>query len=171
MTVSLAKRPTYDAEPEHDALCLWPYRDCTVVCGTATESTYSKFDSALAERLWTLSLDSIQDDELGDFEGFGWHALFVRDRAILVTGSQGFVTATTYQDESTTREAWAVLGRRYEDVRVRSVIDALDTSCEALFLIIDTKKHVHALPSMDELSEHIHAHRECFERNAWTLDV
>ncbi|UQA91648.1 hypothetical protein [Streptomyces halobius] len=155
----------------HSILCAWPYRPCAALCGVATERTSPKFSSALAERLWTFTLESGQDDDLGD-ESFGWFDLFKGENAILMTDDQGFVD--TVEFVGTVTGAWAGIETAWHAHHVRTVVDALDTSeCDELFSIVNVNKIYTAdgLPDMDEIAEHINVHRECWQRNAWTLEV
>jgi hypothetical protein len=121
-----------------------------------------KFSDGLAERLYDASLDSGEDDSLGDSEGFGHYALFADERAILVTNSVGFVFVNGYATVEETREAWASLQAEHERYTMAQVEDALPTAeCVEIFLIFDTARHVGAVADRDEVSEHVHQCRIC----------
>jgi hypothetical protein len=44
--------------------------------------------------------------------------------------------------------------------------DALDTTCDGLFLLLDTARHNNVTATEEEVAEHIRECPECFERNA-----
>jgi hypothetical protein len=80
----------------------------------------------LTEKLYELSMDSGQDEEIGD-EGFGYYMLFEgldKDSelghlegivsAILRLTDQGFVEGTYYEDAEYARKAWRHLEGQYE---------------------------------------------------------
>jgi hypothetical protein len=72
------------------------------------ERVSPKFDSVAALILWQWSLDSGQDDDCGDAQyGNGWHALFRDERAILHTGSSGFVSAWRVDPDKDLDAEWA----------------------------------------------------------------
>lgn len=108
----------------------------------------SKFASPLAEELYDCTLDSFQDDELGESDSFGWFALFREVGAILSVDSQGFVSVETPDDvsarwqELSDRWAWFQLGH-------------LNESCDGLFLILDTARHGGRIPDFEEVFYHI----------------
>jgi hypothetical protein len=133
----------------------------------------SKFDSELAEELYEYTLDSSEDASLGDADTFGWYALFRDERAILVTNSQGFVSAREYETTGAAQIAWDGIEKEYSDFNVRSVVEALNTSCDGLFLIIDTVQHNNgALPDLDDLQEHIYGCAQCKSLgNKHALDI
>jgi hypothetical protein len=82
----------------------------------------------LTERLYELSLESGQDEELGDVDTFGHYMLFTGldngefghlggiKAAILHTGSSGFVGGTYYEDEGEARQVWAKLEEEYSQI-------------------------------------------------------
>lgn len=45
-------------------------------------------------------------------------------------------------------------------------MNALDTSCDGMFFILDTAKHNGWTPDSAEIAEHIRECRECFDRNS-----
>jgi hypothetical protein len=80
----------------------------------------------LTEKLYELSLDSGQDEEISD-EGFGHYMLFVdldkdaelgdlegTKAGILHTSDQGFVSGFYFDTVREARERWAELERDYE---------------------------------------------------------
>lgn len=75
----------------------------------------SKFSSPLAEHLYSLSLDSEQDEQIGSVDELGWFALFRGYLAILESDSQGFVAAAQFDNEETLQRAWDETVRQYED--------------------------------------------------------
>lgn len=155
-------------EADHSILCAWPYRPCQTFCEYLTDWQSYKFSAPLAERLWTLSLDTNQDAELGDADTFGWFARFDQDRAMLSANSQGFVGVSVFESAEDLNTAWTDLERQYE----WSIVDELSTSeCDDLFLIVDTARHNGSAPDMGEIEEHVHTHRECRDRNAWILEA
>lgn len=157
-----------DNETDHSILCAWPYRPCQDFCEYLTEWDSRKFSAPLAERLWTLSLDSNQDAELGDADTFGWFARFDHERAMLSADSQGFVGVSVFESVADLNTAWDALERE----QVWAVVNELGTGeCDDLFLIVDTARHNSTTPDMGEIREHVHGHRACFERNAWVLDA
>jgi len=95
------------------------------------ETYPGKFESSgpLGELLYDLSLESWQDDELGDAIEYGlWAALFrnleVKDKrtgkvlkihAILSEDSEGFVYVDEYDSQKELMKAWRRLRRDYED--------------------------------------------------------
>lgn len=48
--------------------------------------------------------------------------------------------------------------------------DALDTTCDGLFLIIDTARHNGFPPRDTDIREHIRTCRECFDANAGLIE-
>lgn len=152
----------------HSVLCAWPYRPCVADCPHLLEWSSHKFSAPLAERLHTLTLDSNQDDDLGDADTFGWFARFNAERAMLSVDSQGFVGVAVFESAADLASAWAGLERQ----ELWAIVDELDTSeCDELFLIIDTARHNGTPPDLDEIRAHLHAHRACWQRNAWRLEV
>lgn len=84
----------------------------------AGERVGPKFDSVAAMMLWQWSLESGQDEDCGDAQyGNGWHALFREERAVLHTGSSGFVTAWRVEDGRDLDQEWAEIekGAVYPD--------------------------------------------------------
>lgn len=163
-----------DNETGHSILCAWPYRPCVAFCEHLDGWESRKFSAPLAERLWTLTLDSNQDAEIGEAEGFGWFALFERDLAMLSVDAQGFVGVAVYESLPDAHAAWADLGRQYNEHHTRAVVDALDTSaCDDLYQIVYVHNvyNVGGLASLDDITEHVNTHRECHDRNAWALDA
>lgn len=155
-------------ETGHSILCAWPYRPCAAFCEHLEAWESRKFSAPLAERLWTLTLDSNQDEELGDAESFGWFARFDHERAMLSVDSQGFVGVSVFESESDLKSAWADLEKQHAWTQV----DVLDTSeCDELFLIIDTARHLGLAPDLGTVADHIHHHDACAERNAWVLEA
>jgi len=74
-----------------------------------------KFNNDIqAEILFRFSLDSGQDEELGEAETFGWFALFASFGAILNTDCVGSVTVARYDSETAARESWSDLESEYE---------------------------------------------------------
>jgi hypothetical protein len=131
---------------------------------TAWPATSEKFSNGLAERLWLLSLDSGQDEELGTSEGFGWHALFASHCAILDEDSQGALSVTTYDTEALARQAWKELGEEFEAWEMEGIRDGLSDAmgaCDGLFLIFDTAAHLNATPDRTEVSDHVYACATC----------
>lgn len=157
----------FNNETGHDALCLWPYRDCHMVCDHLLTWQSHKFETPFAERLWTLSLDGNQDDELGEAEGFGWYALFRSERAILGVTSDGYVQATHFPHGPALELDWAEIQVQY----AWSQLARLDTSCGALFLILDTAEHNGIAPDVQAIQDHVRSHQECYDMNAWVLEV
>lgn len=84
-----------------------------------------KFDSLAAEILWMLSLDSCQDDDLGEAESFGWFALFKDFHAILEVDCMGRVYVTRMFSEEETMAEWSLILDDYE-----TFCDAADTEEE-----------------------------------------
>lgn len=78
----------------------------------ASES--EKFSNFFAQELWDASLDSGQDETLGESDTFGWFALFKSDHAILHTGSQGFVSVDVLDSEQEAVEKWAKIEAEYD---------------------------------------------------------
>jgi len=135
----------------------------------------SKFASGLAEELYDASLDGGESASLGTSDGFGWRALFIMDGwgAIICENSQGFVNISEYESEEEAEAEWSELEKAFERYETLALVDSLDTSgCDELFLIIDTARHhIDALPSYEEIENHISSHRECYDRNGWALEV
>jgi len=120
----------------------------------------SKFSSEQAETLWEYSLSGLQDDELGEADTFGWFALFEEERAILSTGSQGFVHAAFYDSADEMSLAWTELQMRH----ARWEMDSIDTSeCDGLFLLIDTARHGGWIVTQDEVADHVAECGTCVE--------
>lgn len=155
-------------ETGHSILCAWPYRPCVEFCEHLAEWESRKFTAPLAERLWTLTLDTNQDAELGDADTFGWFARFDHERAMLSVDSQGFVGVSVFESTEDLNTAWTALEREH----AWSTLNELNTSeCDDLFLIIDTARHNGTVPDMDEVTAHVREHRACFDRNAWVLEA
>lgn len=114
----------------------------------------SKFSCDLAEELYDYTLDSQQDDELGNSETFGWFALFREEGAIISVNSQGFVEVEQHDD---VEAAWEALETRYSWFQ----LDHLDTTCDGLFLILDTARHGGWVPDFEEVGQHIKSCMEC----------
>jgi hypothetical protein len=122
----------------------------------------SKFDSRLAEELYDWTMDSSEDASLGESESFGWFALFRDERAILAVNSQGFVGVRQYETVTGVLAAWDGLEADYANFTLRCIIEALDTSCDDLFLIIDTAQHSGvAMPDRYDLEDHIWHCAQC----------
>lgn len=80
----------------------------------------------LTEKLYDVTLDSGEDESLGDADTFGYYSLFLNLNngefdnlggivaAIVHTNSQGFVEGTYYDDEDTARKIWRNLERQWE---------------------------------------------------------
>lgn len=113
-----------------------------------------KFSSPLAEGLYNLTLESNEDDRVGDCQTFGWFALFREEKAILSVDSAGFVDATVYEDVD---KAWSGL----ESAWVWSQVTPLNWSCDGLFLVIDTATALREAPDLGEVSDHIDGCSEC----------
>ncbi|MET9385322.1 hypothetical protein ABZY09_30685 [Streptomyces sp. NPDC002928] len=155
-------------ETGHSILCAWPYRSCVEFCAYLKDWESHKFSAPLAERLWTLSLDTNQDAELGDADTFGWFARFDHALAMLSADSQGFVGVSVFESVTDLNTAWEALEREH----VWSIVNELSTSdCDELFLIVDTARHLGLAPDMGTVADHIHHHAECFDRNAWILEA
>lgn len=84
----------------------WIRNDSDLYCGDLPHQPYPegvyhsyKFSSELAEILYLFSLDSSQDDEIGESDTFGWYALYRDLSAILAVDSQGFVTVSVYDND------------------------------------------------------------------------
>ena len=78
----------------------WPYQEF--------DDVRPKFESVAAAIMWTWSLDSSQDGDVGDAQyDNGWHALFRSERAILHTESSGFVSAWRVEDGADLDAVWA----------------------------------------------------------------
>jgi hypothetical protein len=75
----------------------------------------SKFGNALAERLHEISLEGGQDEEIGSVDELDWCGLFVKERAILVEDSQGFVDAIDYETEDELLKAWEGIEAMYSE--------------------------------------------------------
>lgn len=77
-------------------------------------TTSRKFSSHRAERLYGYTLESGQDEDLGDSD-WGWYALFKSEEAILNVDSQGSVSVEVYKDndEEMTRE-WERISEEWE---------------------------------------------------------
>jgi hypothetical protein len=73
----------------------------------------SKFGSSLAERLYSLSLERWQSEELGDADTFGWYALFPAERSILHIDSMGFVYATQYESRGMCKNVWGAIKKSW----------------------------------------------------------
>jgi hypothetical protein len=126
------------------------------------EYVSSKFDSRLSEELYEWTLDSNEDASLGDAETFGWFALFRDERAILAVNSQGFVSVSEYETAGAALIAWDAIEKEYDNFTLRGIVEAVDTSCDDLFLIIDTAQHNGgSLPDLHDLNEHIHGCEKC----------
>ncbi|MDX3260774.1 hypothetical protein PV336_16255 [Streptomyces sp. MI02-2A] len=155
-------------EEGHSALCGWPYRACVDFCAHLEGWDSHKFSSPLAERLHVLTLDSSQDAELGNTDTIGWFARFDRERAILSVDDRGFVNVVTYDTDAALTAAW-----EYGEAREAwSYVDALTIGeCDALFLIVDTARHIGSAPDLGEIREHIESCKACHDVNAGLLDV
>lgn len=122
----------------------------------------SKFDSKLAETLYDWTMDSSEDASLGESESFGWYALLRDERAILAVNSQGFVAVRQYETAGAALVAWDGIETEYTSWTLRGIVDALDTSCDGLFLIIDTAQHNGgALPDRQDLEDHVYGCARC----------
>lgn len=67
------------------------------------------FSSSWAERLYKLTLETWQADELGEAETFGWYAHFPAERTILWIDSLGFVYDKRYASRKECNKAWRKL--------------------------------------------------------------
>lgn len=101
----------------------WIRNDSDLYCGDLPHQPYPegvyhsyKFSSELAEILHLFSMDSSQDEELGEADTFGWYALFRDCSAILACDSQGFVTASVYTDDQpeSVETVWEELESQWE---------------------------------------------------------
>lgn len=125
-------------------------------------STSEKFSDGLAERLYDADLEGGLDESLGEAETFGYYAVSFSDSAILAVNSQGFVSATGYADGSKARDAWADLGREYERFCMSVWEDGLPTgSCDEIFLIFDTARHVNSVPDAQRVIDHVSECETC----------
>lgn len=123
----------------------------------------SKFSSPLAEELWEASLESAQDDEIGESDGFGWFALFESDLSILSVDSQGFVYSQHFESAGDLHLAWTETEMSYD----RWVMEGLDTSeCQSLFLLVDTACHGGWTVTREELFDHV---AECDTCEEWIM--
>ena len=75
----------------------------------------SKFENALAERLYELSLDGGQDDSIGSVDELGWAGRFNDERAVLTEDSQGFVWVEQHETDLTFEEHWQDILDLYEE--------------------------------------------------------
>ena len=77
--------------------------------------TRGKFEGCtnqdIAQKLHDLSLNGC-DEELGDVETFGWHALI--GSYIISEDNQGFFSYTQYDNKVKAREAWLKLEADYQ---------------------------------------------------------
>jgi hypothetical protein len=78
-------------------------------------------DQDLGEELHAITMDSGQDDELGEVDGFGWYGLIIDldyngkvAHYIVHEDNAGFFDYTVYDTETEAREAWAVLEADYD---------------------------------------------------------
>lgn len=79
------------------------------------DSHWGKFESPLAKKLWDFSMDSDQDDSVGDASsGPGWAALFKPEKAILYVDTQGFVTADEFDDEESLMKHWEYVSKELD---------------------------------------------------------
>jgi hypothetical protein len=154
-------------EEGHNGLCGWPYRPCADFCAHLEGWESHKYESPLAERLHTLSLDSNQDAEVGSADTIGWWALFAADRAILHEIETGYVYADVYSTPEAARTYWAELEAR----EIWFMVDALDTTCDALFLIIDPARHNGTTPDLDDIRAHIPTCQACHAINSGFMDM
>lgn len=72
-------------------------------------------DDIRAEILWTLSLDTQQDDTLGEAETFGWYALFGEFNAILMTDCAGNVGVTVFDSYDECALEWSDIEDHYDE--------------------------------------------------------
>lgn len=75
----------------------------------------NKFDSELAERLYNLSLDSSQNDSVGNADELGWFARFDDELAIVGEYAAGFVTVWEYPNPEALSAAWQHILDDYAD--------------------------------------------------------
>lgn len=116
-----------------------------------------KFISPLAEELYSLTLDSSQDDQAGDaVSGNGWYALFLEEKAILAVDPMGFVGVAVLESEVDVKKAW-------NNIVTEATYGHLDESCDGLFLILSTARHLSIVPDYDDVREHIDTCPECAE--------
>ena len=73
-----------------------------------------KFNSQEDEDLYDLSLDSGQDEEIGDCGDLGWFGLFKSGLAILCEDGQGFITVDRYKTTKDLMLAWEYIEEDYE---------------------------------------------------------
>ena len=114
----------------------------------------SKFSCDLAEDLYDYTLTNDQDEDLGDSETFGWFALFREDGAILSIDSQGFVDVGVPRNLDL---AWANLEKKWAWFQ----LNELDKSCDGLFLILDTARHIEQVPDFEDVVRHIENCETC----------
>lgn len=134
----------------------------------------AKFLSILAEELYEAALEGGENEQLGTSEGFGWHALFTWEGggAIVYENSQGFVGVYKYSPAREAERQWAVLREAHDRYETLTMVDSLDTSCDGLFLIISTSRHVGGgVPDREAVEDHVRSCEDCFNRNAWALEV
>lgn len=85
-----------------------------------------KFESSgeLGEYLHEITMDSGQDEELGDVQDFGWYGLFngikvpgIKKKvyAIVSEDSQGFWDVYEYNSSKEVMKAWDKLSHEYEE--------------------------------------------------------
>lgn len=67
--------------------------------------TSRKFSSHRAERLYGYTLESGQDEDLGDSD-WGWFALFKDELSILEVDSRGFVSVSVHEDDTALAAEW-----------------------------------------------------------------
>jgi len=82
-----------------------------------------KFSSHRAERLYGETLESFQDEDLGDSD-WGWFALFKIEQAILNVDSQGFVSVDVYEDDTEMTRQWEELSEAWEQYNDEDEEDA-----------------------------------------------
>lgn len=114
----------------------------------------SKFASDLAEELYALTVEGLQDEEFGDSEGFGWYALFKDEGVILSVDSQGFVTTREPVDVPA---EWNLL----RDANDWHTLGGLNESCDGLHLILNTARHGGSVPDFEDVVRHIESCKTC----------
>jgi hypothetical protein len=92
-------------------------REAKKVAQEEFDSNHGKFENELAKKLYEVSLESGQDEEVGDSSISTWAALFKPELAILYEDSQGFITADEFEDEESLMKHWEMLEKelRFED--------------------------------------------------------
>lgn len=92
-------------------------REAKKVAQEEFDSNHGKFENELAKKLYEVSLESGQDEEVGDSSIDTWAALFKPELAILYEDSQGFITVDEFEDEESLMKHWEMLEKElsFED--------------------------------------------------------